>query len=37
VSPAAPLGKAMLGKKVGDLVEVVIAGKPRAFEVLRVS
>ncbi|HEY1099909.1 MAG TPA: GreA/GreB family elongation factor, partial [Myxococcota bacterium] len=33
VSPAAPLGAAVLGKKVGDVVEVVIAGKTRTFVV----
>ena len=37
VSPAAPLGKAALGKRAGDVVEVVIAGKRRTFDVVRVS
>ncbi len=33
VSPGAPLGIAVLGKKVGDVIEVVLAGKARTFVV----
>lgn len=33
VSPGAPLGKALLGKRVGDSVELVLGGKPRSFTV----
>jgi transcription elongation GreA/GreB family factor len=31
VTPASPLGKAMLGRRVGDTVEVVVQGEPREW------
>jgi transcription elongation GreA/GreB family factor len=37
VSPGAPLGKALLGKRAGDSVELVIGGKPRSFSVRAVQ
>jgi transcription elongation GreA/GreB family factor len=31
VTPASPLGKAILGRRVGDTVEVVVQGEPREW------
>jgi transcription elongation GreA/GreB family factor len=36
VTPASPLGRAVLGKQEGDEVELVLAGKTRSMQVLRV-
>jgi len=37
VTPASPLGQALLGKRAGDEVELKLAGKTRVLEVLEVS
>ena len=37
VTPASPLGRALLGKQAGDDVELVLAGKTRTMQVLRVA
>lgn len=34
VTPASPVGKALLGTRIGDVVEVVIDGRDREWEVL---
>lgn len=36
VTPASPLGRALVGKQAGDEVEVVVAGKTRTIQVVRV-
>ena len=36
VTPASPLGRAVLGKQAGDEAEVVVAGKTRTMQVVRV-
>lgn len=33
ITPQAPLARAVMGRKVGDLVDVVIAGKARTFAI----
>jgi transcription elongation GreA/GreB family factor len=33
VTPSSPLGKAILGRRVGDTVEVVVKGEPREWTV----
>lgn len=33
VTPASPLGKAVIGRRVGDTVEVVVKGEPREWTV----
>jgi len=33
VTPASPLGKALLGRELGDTVEVVVKGEPREWTV----
>ena len=35
LSPESPLGEALLDKHVGESLEVVMAGKPRSFEIVR--
>lgn len=37
VTPASPLGRALIGKSVGDAPEWVVAGRTRSFEVRRVE
>lgn len=37
VTPASPLGRAVLGKQAGEEVEVVLAGKTRSMQVVRVT
>jgi transcription elongation GreA/GreB family factor len=37
VTPASPLGKAILGRRVGDTVEVVVKGEPREWTVTFVA
>jgi len=37
VTPASPLGRALLGKQEGGEVELVLAGKTRSMQVLRVA
>ena len=37
VTPSSPLGRALLGKQAGDDVEIVVAGKRRAMQVVRVA
>lgn len=37
VTPASPLGAALVGKRAGDEVELKLVGKTRQFSVLRVS
>jgi len=37
VTPASPLGRALLGKQAGDDVELVLAGKTRTMQVVRVA
>ena len=36
VTPQSPMGRALLGKQVGDEPEVVIAGKKRSLEITEV-
>lgn len=36
VTPAAPLGRALLGKRAGDEVELTLAGKMRSLSILSV-
>ena len=37
VTPQSPLGDALVGRRAGDLVELVIQGKRKEFELLAVS
>lgn len=37
VTPASPLGRALLGKTVGDVVEVEVQGSMREYEVLAIE
>jgi transcription elongation GreA/GreB family factor len=37
VTPASPLGRALLGRQAGDDVELVLAGRTRTMQVLRVA
>jgi len=37
VTPQSPIGRALLGKRTGDEPEVVVAGKKRSFEIVRVD
>ena len=37
ITPGSPLGDALIGKRVGDVVEVAIAGKARELEVVAVT
>lgn len=37
VTPQAPLGRALLGKRAGEELEVTLGGKPRAIAILTVS
>ena len=37
VTPEAPIGRALLGKHAGDEPEVIIAGKKRTLEIVRVE
>jgi transcription elongation GreA/GreB family factor len=37
VTPPSPLGRALLGKQAGDDVEVVLAGRTRSMQVVRVA
>jgi len=37
ITPASPVGKALLGKRAGDSVEVVIKGEPREWTVVDVA
>jgi len=37
VTPQSPIGRALLGKHVGDETEIVIAGKKRSLEIVAVS
>lgn len=37
VTPASPLGQALLGKRAGDDVELTVAGKRRSYAVLLIS
>ena len=37
VTPASPLGRAVLGKQAGDEAEVVVAGRTRTMQVVRVA
>jgi transcription elongation GreA/GreB family factor len=37
VTPPSPLGRALLGKQAGDEAEVVVAGKTRTMQVVRVA
>ncbi len=37
ITPQAPLGKSLMGKAVGDAVELKITGKTRCFEVVDVT
>lgn len=34
ITPVSPLGRALLGKRVGDVVELAVAGKTRELEIL---
>jgi transcription elongation GreA/GreB family factor len=37
VTPPSPLGRALLGKQAGDQIELVVAGKTRTLQVLRIA
>src|ERR1700722_12691730 len=37
VTPMSPLGRALLGQNAGDMAEIVVAGKTRTMQVVRVS
>lgn len=37
VTPASPLGRAVLGRRSGDTVEVVVAGEPREWTITYVA
>ena len=37
VTSPSPLGRALLGKRAGDGVEIVLAGKARAMQIVRVA
>ena len=37
VTPPSPLGRALLGKHAGDPIELVVAGKTRTLQVLRIA
>jgi transcription elongation GreA/GreB family factor len=37
VTPASPIGKAVLGRRVGDVVDVVVEGEPRGWQISFVS
>ena len=37
VTPASPLGRALLGKQVDDVVELQLAGRTRELEIVDVS
>ncbi|MEJ7597372.1 MAG: GreA/GreB family elongation factor [Kofleriaceae bacterium] len=37
ITPASPRGLALLGKRAGDVAELVIAGKPRELEITDVT
>jgi len=37
VTPEAPIGRALLGKRTGDEPDVVVAGKKRTLEIVRVE
>jgi transcription elongation GreA/GreB family factor len=37
VTPASPLGRAVLGRKVGDSIEVTVEGEPREWRVTYVA
>ncbi|MEL6545593.1 MAG: GreA/GreB family elongation factor, partial [Myxococcota bacterium] len=36
ITPASPVGKAMMGKRAGDVAEVVVKGEPLDWEILEV-
>lgn len=37
ITPASPLGRAMIGRKVGDAIDVTIDGEPRSYEITWVA
>jgi transcription elongation GreA/GreB family factor len=37
VTPASPLGKALIGKLAGDDCELVLAGRTRAFSIREIA
>ena len=37
VTPASPIGKAVLGRRVGDVVDVVVEGEARGWQISFVS
>ncbi|MBA2542894.1 MAG: GreA/GreB family elongation factor, partial [Deltaproteobacteria bacterium] len=37
ITPASPLGRALVGKRVGDEVELKIAGKARMLEIVELG
>jgi len=37
VTPSSPVGRAMLGKRVGDVAEVTVRGEPMDWEILEVT
>ncbi len=37
VTPASPVGKAVIGKRVGDTVEVLVQGEPREWAITYVG
>jgi len=37
ITPQSPLGRELLGKSVGDAVEVRVAGKVRSYEVADIA
>jgi hypothetical protein len=36
LTPQSPLGDALLGKKIGDLVQVTVGGKERSYRIRRI-
>jgi transcription elongation GreA/GreB family factor len=37
VTPSSPLGRALLGKRIADEVELALAGKRRTFDIAAIS
>lgn len=37
ITPSAPIGRALLGKRAGDVCDVIVAGKTREMEIVRVE
>jgi transcription elongation GreA/GreB family factor len=37
ITPQSPLGRELLGKSVGDVIEVRVAGKLRSYEIIQIA